>query len=470
MIHSYEPSLERMVFILSKTRAVNIRHLSFAYQKGKDIIHNLSLSLPQGQFILLVGPTGCGKSTLLKLIAGLYPKYAGASSGKIETNLSRALMFQNPSEQFTMATPRQEIIFALENLRLDHPSYEKRLKKAVVLTQISRLLDQKIATLSGGERQRVALAVLIAMNVDLFLLDEPFASVDPASRHFLIQQLTKLRDQGKTIILSDHVLTDYDQVCDQVYQFKGTSLQELGSTEKKKLFQTSQAKSDYHFDQLKNSSAVFTLKNTQIKQNRLLLKQDQLLIPQGKSTLITGPNGIGKTSFFKALTKMIPYQGQLLFHDQEIARLKERHYLKKVAQIFQHADDQFLKITAAEEIALSKTMRNPFFTDEEIKKDLRALKLDTHLKQVVYSLSGGQKKELQILLMLITSHEVLLIDEPLSGLDHEAISCIVQLMKRYQEATHTTFLIISHQVGALADLCSYHLAFKEQKLTYESTL
>lgn len=459
-----------MVFILAKKQQIEINNLSFAYQKNNKIINNLSLSIPGNSFSLLIGPTGCGKSTLLKLIDGLYPKFAGHMSGEISLDgLSHAMMFQAAGEQFTMATPREEIIFALENLGLDHNDYEQRLKKAVVFTQISKLLDQKISALSGGEQQRVALAVLIAMDCDLFLLDEPFASVDPDNRKFLIEQLSKLRDQGKTIIISDHLLTDYENVCDNIYQFKDQTITCLNEQQKRTLLQKAANKQVFHFALPKNEeNAIFSLKNTRITQRQLLLKQAELTIPRGKTILITGPNGIGKTSFFKALTKMIPYEGKLLFNKQEIRNLKSRKYLTHVAQIFQVADDQFLRITVQDEIALSKKMCNSFFTDEQINQALTKLGLNDHLNQVVYSLSGGQKKKLQILLMLMTKHDVLLIDEPLSGLDKESILQVIKLLENSQENLHTTYLIISHQINELAAFCDYHLVFSEQKLTYES--
>ena len=148
---------------------VTVNNLTFSYEK-EPIIDHLNIEIPHG-FSLLIGPTGCGKSTLLKIIAGLYPKYAGRLTSTVELHGQKAaMMFQNAAEQFTMPTPREEIVFALENLQLDEGEYQARLDQATAFTQIADLLDQKINTLSGGQQQRVALAVLIAMDVDLLLL------------------------------------------------------------------------------------------------------------------------------------------------------------------------------------------------------------------------------------------------------------------------------------------------------------
>ncbi|MDE7055936.1 MAG: ATP-binding cassette domain-containing protein, partial [Lactobacillus sp.] len=297
---------------------ITIKNLTFAYNT-KPIIKDLNLTLPSG-FSLLVGPTGCGKSTLLKLIAGLYPKYAGKiSSGNIDLHQQKtAMMFQNAGEQFTMPTPREEIVFALENLQLSNTEYKKRLSTAVDFTKINRLLDQKISTMSGGEKQRVALAVLIAMDVDILILDEPFASCDPESRHFLINKLKKLRSQGKTILISDHVLSDYQGICDYVYKFEHNIVKKLSQTEAEELF-TPKNNSSHAFSLPKsNKEATFEFNKVQISQNRLLLDQAYLKIFANKVTLLTGANGVGKSSLFKALSKMLPYTGSIRYHKREV--------------------------------------------------------------------------------------------------------------------------------------------------------
>ncbi|WP_279081209.1 ATP-binding cassette domain-containing protein [Lactobacillus apis] len=449
---------------------IRTNQLSFSYDEQQKILNNITLEIPTGKFSLLIGPTGCGKSTLLKILAGLYPKYAGKVSGTVELDgLRSAMMFQNAGEQFTMATPREEIIFALENLQLSSDQYLERLNDATKFTQIEQLLDQKITTLSGGEQQRVALAVLVAMDVDLFLLDEPFASCDPEARQFLITKLAHLRDKGKTIILTDHVLTSYENICDYLFQFKRNNVTLLDEANKNELLHDSQQNHTYTFALPENETPCFVLTNAQVEQNRILLKQDHLNIIAGKTTLITGANGVGKTSLFNVLTKMLPYRGSVTYDKREIRNQTTRKYLLEVGQIFQTATDQFIAVSVEDEIKLSlKQAKDSYFTEEKIAEMLDYLDLSQTKDQVVYSLSGGQQKKLQILLMLISSQKVLLIDEPLSGLDHESAQKVMNLLHESQKQRHQTLLIISHELTNLADWCDYHLVFSNHYLTYSN--
>ena len=427
---------------------LTIDHLTFSYG-DREVIRDLSLTLPAGTFSLLIGPTGCGKSTLLKIMAGLYPKYGGQlTSGQVDLGgRSQAMMFQEAGEQFTMATPREEIIFAMENLGKSKAEFADRLKLASEFAEIDSLLDQKIVTMSGGEKQRVALAVLVAMDVDIFLLDEPFASVDPAARRFLIGRLAKLKEQGKTIIITDHLFDDYQGKVDRVYRFKGEQVDLLTKDEQALLLDTEPI--GLHFPLPEKGPAAFVMKNFAIKQGRPLLEQKELAIPKGKVTLITGPNGSGKS-----------------WEGKEVAKLKERTYFQHVAQIFQNASDQFMAITVKEELALSQKHSSPYFTPEVLDQALADLDLADHMDQVVYSLSGGQKKKLQILLMLLSGQEVLLIDEPLSGLDQKSIEQVVKLLQECQEKSGQTILLISHQFYGISTWCDYHLRLAGRELAF----
>ncbi|MBP2057490.1 energy-coupling factor transport system ATP-binding protein [Lactobacillus colini] len=447
---------------------LKINQLSFNYQKDSNILENISLQIFPNSFSLLYGPTGCGKSTLLKLIAGLYPKFGGQiTTGKIQNSFKQwGMVFQNPDKQFTMQTPYQEFIFSLENLQLDEKQAKKRISLASRETNTQDLLERDFITLSGGEKQRVALAIIIAMDCDLVLLDEPFASCDPYNRKFLLEKLFKLKQEGKTIIITDHNLSGYQEMCDQVFLFKNKHRIDVLNNKAKEEFFHQPAPPQLSFQLPKDSKPILTFENFSLKQgDKTLIANQNLQIFPGHGTLLSGANGSGKTSLFKALTKLISYQGKITYQQQDISKIRRRKYLTQVAQVFQNASDQFLMVTVKEEIKLSQSLSNRFST-AEITNFLKLLQLDQLLDHVVYSLSGGQKKKLQLLLMMIANPNILLLDEPFTGLDKQSIHIISNLLRESFLDQEKTLIIISHQSDDLDLLCDYHLTLKDRHLQY----
>ena len=448
---------------------LKISQLTFNYQKNKNILENLSLQVMPESFSLLYGPTGCGKSTLLKLIAGLYPQFGGEIIyGKIQNTYKQwGMVFQDPDKQFTMQTPEQEFIFTLENLQLNSQRAQKRIKIATQETNTQDLLQRDFLTLSGGEKQRVALAIIIAMDCDLILLDEPFASCDPFNRKFLLNKLAKLKEAGKTIIITDHNLDGYEKICDQVFLFeKEKKMTCLIDKQKEEFFQNQPALPKLTFQLPQTENEILNFKDFSLSQgNKVLIDKQDLKIFAGSGTLLSGINGAGKTSLFKALTKLIPYKGKIFFYDTDIAKLKRRKYLTHVAQAFQNANDQFLMVTVQEEIELSQSLSQKF-TSPQIQKFLKELNLDNLTNQVVYSLSGGQKKKLQLLLMILANPDILLLDEPFAGLDRQSITKISKLLKNEFLRQDKTLIMISHQSEDIALLCNYHLVLQDRHLQY----
>lgn len=448
---------------------LKINQLTFNYQKNKNILDKLSLQIMPESFSLLYGPTGCGKSTLLKIIAGLYPQFGGQiTHGKIKNSFKQwGMVFQDPDKQFTMQTPYQEFVFTLENLQLTAKQAQARIKFATNETNTQDLLQRDFLTLSGGEKQRVALAIIIAMDCDLILLDEPFASCDPTNRKFLLNQLAKLKQTGKTIIITDHNLNGYEKMCDQIFLFqKEEKVRCLTDKQKTDFFHNRPTLPKLTFQLPQNEKVILNFKDFSLNQgDKPLITKQNLEIFAGHGTLLSGVNGAGKTSLFKALTKLLPYSGKIFFQNKDIAKLKRRNYLTHIAQAFQNTDDQFLMITVKEEIELSQHLSKRF-SSSQIQKFLKELELTNLTEQVVYSLSGGQKKKLQLLLMILASPDVLLLDEPFAGLDGKSITKISNLFRKEFLNQNKTLIMISHQSEDLNLLCDYHLVLKNKHLQY----
>jgi energy-coupling factor transport system ATP-binding protein len=363
----------------------------------------------------------------------------------------------------------------LENLRIDPKLMPAKINAALAFCEIESLIDRQLNTLSGGEKQKVALAIVIAMNRDIILLDEPFASIDPQSRAELIAKLVTLRDQQqKTIIIADHDLLGYKQFVDHVYTIHNQTIQTLSHEDGLQLLADfeKQVPAITSTLPIANLDTAFNFDELRIQiQQHALLSQSSLQIPSGKVTLITGENGIGKSTLFLSMAKLMKFSGEIQMNQTNIQKIKAKKYAREVALIFQDSENQFLTVTMREEIELSKQhCKSDYFDDEMITSCLTQLNLNELLDQVVYTLSEGQKKKLQILLMLIVEPEVLLLDEPLKGLDIESIHQIITILNAYRAEHQQTIVMISHQFSGLNQFVDYHLNFANQKLTYVETV
>ena len=212
--------------------SVQASHLSFAYGEGAhSVLDDLSVTLNRKDISLIIGNTGEGKSTFLYLAAGLYPHYAGIQkSGTVtvenedlgemdpsERCRIAGMMFQNPDLQFCMDTVFNEMVFCLENIREDPSCFPPRIEEALQFCGIPHLRNRKLSTLSGGEKQKVVLACLLLLKPKWIFLDEPFASIDSASRRFLVEKLKKIhREYGIGIVAVDHHPENWADAADAV--------------------------------------------------------------------------------------------------------------------------------------------------------------------------------------------------------------------------------------------------------------
>jgi cobalt/nickel transport system ATP-binding protein len=219
---------------LSTEPIFEIKQASFAYDGKQLALDNINLTIHAGECLVILGANGCGKSTLLKLLDGLYFPTSGTISafGKLlsedalrddETNFAFrrrvGLVFQDTDVQLFSPSVLDEVAFAPLQLGLPHDEVARRIDFAIQALRIEKLRDRAPHRLSGGEKRRVALASVLSLNPDVWLLDEPTTGLDPRSQSWLVDFILNQRKEGKTVITATHDLSIAEQIATTIYVF-----------------------------------------------------------------------------------------------------------------------------------------------------------------------------------------------------------------------------------------------------------
>ena len=200
------------------------------------ILHDISIGLADGEFLVLVGPSGCGKSTLMNIIAGLEEPSGGQLrlEGRDITELPPAernisMVFQSYALYPNM-TVAKNIEFPLEMRKVDKAKRAERVQQVSKLLQIEHLLARKPRQLSGGQRQRVAIGRALAREPKLYLFDEPLSNLDAQLRVDMRTEIKKLHQRlGATIVYVTHDQIEAMTLASRIAVMKGGVLQQLGT-------------------------------------------------------------------------------------------------------------------------------------------------------------------------------------------------------------------------------------------------
>ncbi|MDB9493650.1 energy-coupling factor ABC transporter ATP-binding protein [Spirulina major CS-329] len=190
--------------------AIAVNQVNFGWRSQHPILQDCSLSIPRGEFWMLLGTNGSGKSTLLKLLAGLLTPQAGA----IAVQQPVGFVFQNPDHQLVMPTVGADVAFGLVSERLSEAEVVTRVREALAAVNLLEFQRRPIYALSGGQKQRIAIAGAIARHCEVLILDEPTALLDPDTQIELVQQVRQLvNNRGLTALWVTHRLNELDY-CD----------------------------------------------------------------------------------------------------------------------------------------------------------------------------------------------------------------------------------------------------------------
>lgn len=213
--------------------AITVEHISYVYEPDSPMAYkaldDVSLEIPEGQFIGIIGHTGSGKSTFVQHLNGLIKATEGHiyyngediySEGydmkKLRSNVG--LVFQYPEHQLFEVDVFSDVCFGPKNLGLSKDEVEARAREALELVGLSEeYYKQSPFELSGGQKRRVAIAGVLAMKPQVLILDEPTAGLDPKGREEILNQVKKLQvETGMTILLVSHSMDDVAEYVDRI--------------------------------------------------------------------------------------------------------------------------------------------------------------------------------------------------------------------------------------------------------------
>ncbi len=215
---------------------ITLKNVGKTYAGGVQAVADVSLSVADGEFIVLVGPSGCGKSTLLRMVAGLEEITSGEVSiaGRVVNRLEPAerdiaMVFQNYALYPHMSV-RQNMEWGLKNRRLPQQDIAARVAEAARMLELAPYLDRKPRALSGGQRQRVAMGRAIVRQPAAFLFDEPLSNLDAKLRVSMRGEIRKLQKRlGTTALYVTHDQLEAMTLADRLVVLNGGRIEQVGS-------------------------------------------------------------------------------------------------------------------------------------------------------------------------------------------------------------------------------------------------
>lgn len=198
---------------------VEIHNLTKSYDKRKEALHDLTLTLPRGRIVGLLGPNGSGKTTLIKLLNGLLVPDGGEIliDGEKPGPSTKAKVSYLPERTYLKngATIR-ELLSYFQDFYEDFRT--ERAKEMLAALRIEE--NARIRALSKGTREKVQLILVMSRDASLYILDEPIAGVDPAARDYILRTIITNYNENATVLISTHLITDIENILDEVIFMK----------------------------------------------------------------------------------------------------------------------------------------------------------------------------------------------------------------------------------------------------------
>ena len=497
----------------------SFQNVDFTYPEGdKKALCNISFTVQQGEFVILCGPSGCGKSTLLRHLKSCLTPHGLFSGeiyyqGKLLTEISQreqaqqiGYVLQSPENQVVTDKVWHELAFGLESLGYDTPTIRRRVAEIAAFFGIENWFYKNVTELSGGQKQLLSLASVMAMQPGVLVLDEPTAQLDPIAAAEFLALLGKInRELGTTIILTEHrleeafpfatrviVMNQGAVLCDDKPENVGLQLKDKGSgmflamptamrvwaavETNLKCPQTVRDGSNFLSQRVieqpllplaEKDPPVYpedvTLECEDLwfryeKDSPDVVKGFSLKLHKGEFYALLGGNGAGKSTTLKVISGLkAAYRGDV-------------HLRGTLGHLPQNPQSLFVKRTVREDLyevfrgrKVSKDQQ-----DSEVARITELCGLREFLDRHPYDISGGEQQRTALAKVLLTTPDILLLDEPTKGFDAE-FKVTFALILRQLIAQGVTILMVSHDVPFCAEFSHKCGLFFDGSIVAEGT-
>ncbi|NYT04993.1 MAG: ATP-binding cassette domain-containing protein [Methanomicrobiales archaeon] len=441
---------------------------SYAYPgQEKRSLESITLSIAKGECLLINGATGAGKTTFCLAAAGILAhEYEGASEGTVailgkdvrayrdmgDIGRTVGMVFDDADAQLIFTTVEEEVLSGLENRGLDAREVRRRLEEILALTAIGHLRYRQPHTLSGGQKQRVALAATLAAGTNCLILDEATAELDATATKTIIGILGRLKAEGKTILVVEQKPREFAGIADRVVMIDAGSI--TGSYPAKEYFagfseeDEAPAAMPAPCPSLPPGDPVIAVDTlTHVYGTTPALDGVSLTIRKGELCAIIGENGSGKTTLAKHFNGLLhPTGGRVTVAGIDTRTATVTELARHVGLVFQNPDTMLFEDTVEREILFGlKNIGRENDAAAVVDAVLADVGLLNRKDSFPRAMSRGERQRLAIACVTAMQPEVIILDEPTTGLDPAEAGRIMGILERLADSGHTV-IMISHDM------------------------
>lgn len=487
----------------------------------------ITLTVHPSEFVVIVGPSGAGKSTLCYTLNGLIPQFQKGELGGSVTILGRpaaeqkvnalagqvGLVFQDFESQLFSTNVELEAAFACENFSVDLATMRQRVRESLVTVGLTGLEHREPATLSGGQKQRLAIASVLSMEPQIVVMDEPTTDLDPLGKEGVFAVARRMRERGLTLLIAEHE-TEEAAVADRVVVLhqgqilaQGTPrevltradwLEELGVQplgaaqltshmglppaltveEAVESLAAAGLRVDptaldqlYGADAARNASAAEPVIEVVDLEHRyangvLALQGAHLTIRKGEFVAVVGQNGSGKTTLVKHFNGLLmPTGGEVRVMGASTTGQTVLQLGRSVGYVFQNPDHQIFAETVYDEVAFGPRNHGAPAAEvaERVHEAMAAVGLEGRESEDPFSITKGERQRVAVASILATRPQVVILDEPTTGLDYKEQRKMMDLVQRLNKAGHT-IICVTHTMWVVAEYAHRTVVVKDGRI------